>query len=198
MSNIVERRSTGLPTSGSDGPAPAHSIGATGFEVTRQMKDRLGLIGRVMIGAEERRIAREETKQMLRHALTSQTEELLNRGRLQLSLNKERDYAAYLQVSTEIENYLVSHQAKTQHDLNDLIERFETAYTEQYMNLANKLQDDLDKKHITQAIFDNRMARAQTRYDDAMDKCMAEMRMVIDKHGANMENALRQIPERRA
>lgn len=195
MANIAERRGS-APVPGADRPGPAQSIGATGFDVAREMKDRLGIIGRMMVGSEERRIAREEVKQVLRNALTSQTEELLNRGRLQLSLTKERDYAAYLQLITEIEKFLLSQQAKTQHDLNELIDQFEDAYSVQLMNNFAKLKADLDAARINQAIYDMRTERAQGRFDDAMDKCMNEMRMVVDKHRVNMENALRTVPER--
>jgi hypothetical protein len=179
-----------------DRPGSLRPIGDTGFDVAGEMKSRLGILGRVSISFEERRIARDEAKQVLKNALKAQTEELLNRGRLQLSVAKERDYAAYLQIITEIEKFLMSHQAETQHTLNELIDRFEDAYTDQYMRNSRKLEAEVAGGKIPQDIFDDRLKRARSRYNEAMDKCMNDMQLIVDKHKMNMENALRTIPEK--
>ena len=155
------------------------------------MKTRLGFAGKFLIGFEERRVAREEMKQVLRNALKAQTEELLNRNQLELSIRKERDYASYVQIMTKIEEYLMTHEAETQHTLNDLLDKFEDAFTDQYMKNEGKLGEELKGRRITQEIYDMRIKRARERYEDAMDKCTRDMKLIIDKHKTQMESALR-------
>ena len=169
----------------------AHPFAPDSFNLANTMKERLGMLGRLQINAAERRIAREEIKQVLKNELRAQTELMLHRARLDLDFYKKVDQAAHSVRVTKVEQFLVTEEAKMQHVLNELIDRFEDGFTEQYMSNREKLGADLASGKIDQNIHDMRLGRAYERYEFAMNKSLNDMNMIIDNHKTNLANTLK-------
>ncbi|WP_431201281.1 hypothetical protein ACQ86E_18970 [Bradyrhizobium betae] len=168
-----------------------HPFAPDSFNLASTMKERLGVLGRLQISAAERRIAREEIKQVLKNELRAQTELMLHRARLDLDFYKKVDQAAHSVRVTKVEQFLVTEEAKMQHVLNDLIDKFEDGFTDQYMATKDKLRKDLGAGRIDQSIHDMRSARAYERYESAMNKSLNDMNMIIDNHKTNLANTLK-------
>jgi len=78
-----------------------------------------------------------------------------------------------------------------QHVLNELIDKFEDGFTEQYMSNKQKLGADLASGKIDQSIHDMRLERAYERYESAMNKSLNDMNMIIENHKTNLANTLK-------
>ena len=167
------------------------SLGPEAFNFSRSMKERLGPLGRFMISFEERRVARDEIKQVLKNELKAHTELMLHRARLDLQYLREVDQAAHLQRSRKVEEFLLAQEADVQFTLNEMIDRFEDAFTKQFVDVKIKLKNELDQKNIDQQIHDMRTQRALQRYEAAMDKTLNDMNMIIDNHKTNLHNTLK-------
>src|SRR5882672_3933368 len=167
------------------------SLGPEAFNFSSAMKERLGPLGRFMIGFEERRVARDEIKQVLMNELRAHTELMLHRARLDLQYMREVDQAAHLQRTRKVEEFLLAQEADVQHKLNEMIDKFEDVFTKQYVDVKRKLKSELDVDNIDQEIYEMRAQRALARYESAMDKTLNDMNMIIDNHKTNLQNTLK-------
>jgi hypothetical protein len=162
----------------------------SGFDFAKTMKNRLGIVGRAQMALEERRIAREEVKEVLRGQMRAQTQLMLSRARLDLEYLKGIDQAAHNVRIQRIEIFLLQEEGRLQHQLNGMIDSFEDEYTSQYSGVQKKLGDELESGKITPEIFDLRMRRADKRYQDSMDKSANDVQLIIDNHRGNLLKAL--------
>jgi hypothetical protein len=166
-------------------------LGKDGFDFADVMKRRMGILGRVQVSFEERRIAREEVKQVLSNQMRAQTQLMLSRAKLDLEYLKEVDQAAHNVRVQRIEKFLLHEEARLQHDLNGMIDKFEDEYTTQYTDVRNKLNAELAAGKIDQDIFDMRMNRASKRYLESMDKSAQDMQMIVENHRGNLASTLK-------
>jgi hypothetical protein len=162
--------------------------------ISSAMKERLGFVGRISISREERRAAREQMKHVLAHELRMQTEAFRHRTSLQLSALKGEDLVAYKLKMDQIEKFLLSQEAVMTRDLNDMVDHFETIYTDQMLSSIDKLTAELDSGRYPKAVYDDRVRRVMERYNGAMDKCTRDMDTILSKHNSEVMRALRDLP----
>jgi hypothetical protein len=162
--------------------------------ISSEMKERLGFVGRIAISREERRAAREQMKQVLAHDLRKQTEAFRHRTNLQLSALKGEDLVAYKLKMDQIEKFLLNQESVMTHDLQEMVDHFETVYTDQMLNSIAKLDAELKSGRYPQEVYEDRRRRVMERYGAAMDKCTRDMETILDKHNTEVMRALRDLP----
>jgi hypothetical protein len=174
-----------------EGSLAEERISGTGFQFANVMREKLGLVGKLQLTLEERRIARQEVKQVLAGQMRAHTQLLLRRAELDLEFLKQRDQAAHNVRVQRIETFLLQEEARLQHTLNDMIDKFEDEFTSQYMNVKSKLTADRESGKIDNEIFEQRIQRAARRYQDSMDKAAEDMLMVVNNHKGNLVRTLK-------